>query len=254
MWYSDKMNRISIVLNFFLIFMMFFMSCAARITGSLQGDGQADLNINTSLEPRVATLIGRFATVYGSAEPGSPVLDANTINASMSAAPGIESVSFRNITPSAIEGPVKILQIKDFLASNLADSGGKTGGQQSNFINFEQDAGGGRCTISLSLDSGPEILSLISPDISLYLSALMAPLATGEAFSKAEYLSLVSTVYGRGIADEIAGAAVNASIDFPGLVQSVKGGTFSGRRAEFKIPLIDILVLETPLSYEVVWK
>jgi len=37
-------------------------------------------------------------------------------------------------------------------------------------------------------------------------------------------------------------------------VQSVRGGTFSGRRAEFSIPLVDILVMETPLSYEVVWR
>ena len=33
-----------------------------------------------------------------------------------------------------------------------------------------------------------------------------------------------------------------------------KGGAFSGRKAEFEIPLIDLLVLEAPLSYEVTWR
>jgi hypothetical protein len=52
----------------------------------------------------------------------------------------------------------------------------------------------------------------------------------------------------------MATATVRAVIDFPGPVQSAQGGTFSGRRAEFNIPLLDILVLETPLSYEIRWR
>jgi hypothetical protein len=156
-------------------------------------------------------------------------------------------VSFKNTAPAAIEGPVKIAKIGDFLAPGKAS-----------FITFEQNArggaSGGKCTINLSLASGAEILTLISPEISDYLSALMAPLATGEAMTKTEYLILVGSVYGRGIADEISKAAVRASLEFPGPVQSAQGGTFSGRRAEFAISLLDILVLETPLSYEVVWR
>jgi hypothetical protein len=106
----------------------------------------------------------------------------------------------------------------------------------------------------LSLATGPQILGLIAPDVALYLSALMAPIATGEAMSKADYLFLVGSVYGRAIADEISKAVINASIVFPGQVQCARGGIFSGRTAEFAIPLIDFLVLEIPINYEVVWK
>jgi hypothetical protein len=165
----------------------------------------------------------------------------------MSSAPGVASVSFKNTSPAAIEGPVKIAKIGDFLAPGTAG-----------FITFEQNArggaSGGKCTINLSLASGPEILALISPEISDYLSALMAPLATGEVMTKAQYVILVSSVYSRNIADEISKAVIRASIEFPGPVQSAQGGTFSGRRADFAVPLLDILVLETPLSYEVVWR
>jgi hypothetical protein len=81
----------------------------------------------------------------------------------------------------------------------------------------------------------------------------MAPLATGEVLSRAEYLDLVASVYGRPVADEIAGGRIRASIDFPGPVGAVRGGTFSGKRAEFDIPLLDLLVLEQPLNCEVTW-
>ena len=226
------------------------VSCAAQINGSLKGDGQADLQIRAALEPRMTALIGGLAAASGAAQPGAPILDGPAIAASMSSAPGVASASFKNTAPAAIEGPVKIAQIGDFLA--LAAAPGR-----ASFITFEQSRGGasgGKCTINLSLASGPEILTLISPEISDYLSALMAPLATGEAMTKAEYAALVGSVYGRGIADEISKAFIRASLEFPGQVQSAQGGTFSGRRAEFAIPLLDILTLETPLSYEVVWR
>jgi hypothetical protein len=97
-------------------------------------------------------------------------------------------------------------------------------------------------------------LSGLSPDIASYLEALMAPIATGEELGKAEYLRLVTSIYNRAISDEIALSRIRAAIDFPGPITNVRGGNFSGRRAEFDIPLLDILVLDTPLSYEVQWR
>ena len=220
-------------------------SCAARISGPLRADGSAELALSASLEPRMTSLIRNLAAAAGAQPDKEPVLDGPAIARSMSAAPGIASVSFINTSPAAIEGPVRVAQIGEVLAT------GKTGAQ--GFINFEQNKAGGRCIISISLETGPEILSLFSPQISDYLSALMAPIASGEALSKTEYLSLVSVIYGGAIADEISRSAIHASIEFPGQILSVKGGSFSGRRADFNIPLPDLLVLETPLLYEVAW-
>ena len=253
------MNRIFLVLCACLLS---FLSCTARINGSLQGDGQADLQIYVALEPRITALIGGLVAAGGTMQPGALILDGPAIAASMAKAPGVASAVFKNTGPTAIEGPVKIARIGDFLAPGLAASAAldtARGEKGPGFITFEQAtrtgaSSGGRCTINLSLESGPEILALISPDMGDYLSALMAPLATGEALTKTDYLTLVASVYGRGIADEISKAFFRASIDFPGPVRSVTGGTFSGRKAEFEIPLLDILVLEKPLNYEVTWR
>lgn len=238
-------RRFCAVFGLCLCFLPLF-SCVSRINGSLGEDGRAALLVSASLQPRMAALIRSLAAAAGSTPAEGLILNGPALARSMSASPGVESVSFGNTAPAAIEGSVRIAKISDFLAA--AD--GKTGG----FIGFEQGATGGRCTVKVSLDSGPRLLSLISPEIADYLSVLMAPLATGEVLGKAEYLALVSALYSRGIADEIAQSSVRVSIEFPGPVQSVKGGTFSGRRADFTIPLPDILVLEQPLSYEVIWK
>jgi hypothetical protein len=253
MQYLRLMNRLFALLALSL----FAASCTARINGSLREDGQADLQIYAALEPRMTALIGGLAAATGALQPGAPILDGPSIADSMAKAPGVASASLKNTTPTAIEGQVKIARIGDFLAPGLAASAAQAK-KGPGFITFEQNVpartGGGHCTINLSLDSGPEILALISPELGDYLSVLMAPLATGESLTKTEYLTLLASIYGKGIADEISKAFFRAEIEFPGPVRSVTGGTFSGKKAEFEIPLLDILVLEKPLSYEVSWR
>jgi hypothetical protein len=221
-----------------------FFSCAARINGPLNADGSAELSVFISLEPRMAALL-RNLSAAADRSTDRPLLDGPAIALSMSAAPGIASVSFKNTAPTAIEGPVRV--------SHISALGGG-----ADFISFEQagvagHGSGGRCRISISRSTGPEILGMLSPEITDYLAALLAPLATGEALNKAEYLALVSSVYSRAISDEISRSSILASFTFPGPIRAVRGGTFTGRRADFDIPLLDLLVLETPLSYEVDW-
>jgi hypothetical protein len=192
----------------------------------------------------MSSLIRGFAAMAGGEAAEAPVLNGQDISRSLSAAPGVESAGLRNTGPAALEGPVKITNIRDFLAPARDKRG---------FIVLEENASGGRVQITLNRDLGPDILSLISPEVSDYLSALMAPIATGESLSKTEYLELVASIYGEPIAGEIAKASIRASVDLPGQARSVRGGEFSGKRAEFDIPLLDLLVLESPLVYEAAW-
>ncbi|MCL2213717.1 MAG: hypothetical protein FWC06_00775 [Treponema sp.] len=233
-------------LLFFTWFCCVFLSCASRIEGSLASDGSALMSVNIRLEPRMTTLIRSLSRAGG--QSNGPVLDGPAIARSMSSAPGVASASLGNTSEAAIEGQVRISQIGEFLSA--AETGRNV---RRGFITFEQTAAGGRCNININRQNGPAILELLSPEISDYLNALMAPLATGEELNKTEYLNLVASFYNRTISDEIAYSRIRASIDFPGNITSVRGGTYSGRRAEFDIPLLDLLVAETPLIYEVTW-
>jgi hypothetical protein len=247
-------KKITVCIIFSLL-LLTLGSCAARIQGRLAPDTSGDFTITTNLEPRMAGLIKSFQIMAGEdPRPEVPIIKGEDISQSMASAPGVKSALLKNTAPAALSGPVKITKIGDFLAP--------AGGQ--GFIRLEQAANGAggapnsaginRLTIDLSLESGPAMLSLLSGEVADYLTALMAPIATGESVEKDQYLLLVSSVYGSPIAGEISRSAIQASIDFPGPITAVKGGTFSGNKAEFVIPLLDLLVLEHPLSYEVTWK
>jgi len=225
----------------FLTALLPLLSCATNINGALAADSSASLSISVSLEPQMTSLIQRLSAAAG--QSGGPALDGQAISRSMSQAPGVASASLRNTSPAAIEGPVRISAISDFLAA--ADNRG--------FIQFEQNAAGGRCLINISRENGPAIIELLSPQITDSLNALMAPIATGEIMTKPEYLDQIAVFYSRPLSEEIAASRIRASIDFPAAVTSVRGASSSGRRVTFDIPLLDLLVLETPLVYEVRW-
>jgi len=221
-----------------LAFLSFF-SCAANINGVISPNGSADINISLSLGQRITTLIRSFSAAGG--KEAERVLDGASITRSMSNAPGISLVTFRNTSASAVEGRIVISHISEFLSS---------GGQ---FITFQQNSSGGRCVININRENASVILGNLSPEINDYLTAILAPIAIDDEMTKTEYLALVASFYNKAVSDEIASSRIRASIDFPANVKTVKGGTFSGRRAVFDIPLLDILVLETPLVYEVNW-
>ncbi|MDR0586943.1 MAG: hypothetical protein LBG26_06865 [Treponema sp.] len=219
-------------------------SCSASVSGVLQRDSSGSLSLKAALEPKTAAMIRAFGSLQG--ESAAPVLNSGTINRSLGAAPGIKAVALKNTAEEAIEGTILVSKAGDFLASNRG----------KNLVSYEPaQAGrpGGRLGIHLDRESGPETLRRMSDEAADYLSVLMAPLATGESLGKSEYLPLVASVYGEGVAAEIAAARLKVVITVPGTVTSVKGGSFSGREARFDIPLLDILVLETPLDYEITW-
>jgi hypothetical protein len=173
------------------------------------------------------------------------LINAPAIAFSMSKAPGVAAAGFRNTGPASLEGPVKISSIGDFLAPS-----GKAG-----FISFQENpGGGGRAAITINRETAPDMLALISPDVTYNLMLLFAPIATVDYLSKEEYLTQVQLSHGDPVAAEINQALIRASVEFPGPLVSVNGGAFSGKKAEFTIPLVDLLVLERPLNYEVVWK
>ncbi len=221
---------------------LLFVSCSARISGNVYENGSADVYIQTSLEPRTAALLQSF-----SRNQGSFSIDSAAIGTSAAAAPGIASAQFKNIGASAIDGSIKISNIDDFLLTEESRS------NAYRFVSYTRSTGEGSLSINLDLTKGPLIISLFSSDVADYLSAIMAPLATGEVLSAADYLDLVTSVYGGNVSNEIKNALVSISLTMPGAVKSVKGGTFTGNQANFSVPLTDLLVLEKPVSYEIVW-
>jgi hypothetical protein len=243
--------------------LLFPAGCAGRIDGALRRDGSAELSLEIAITPRMAAMLRSLSSLGSAARPAAdrgasagnmprnevPVISGPAIARSLAAAPGILSAELVNTGPAGITGSLSVSRVDKLFVPSGAP------GQRS-FVTLESGGGtaGNRLLVTLDRTTAPQLLAMISSDIRDYLSALFAPAATGEPLSKAEYLELVGDIYGKALADEIAAAEIAVTIGFPGTISSAKGGIFNGASARFAIALADILVLENPLEYEVVWK
>jgi len=217
-------------------------SCTTSINTIIYDGGSADLDMDTSLLPRTIALINSLRSFAGE-DTGSPILDASSIALSLSMSMGVGSISLGNTDNASLEGRISISDIGNFLA----------GEGEQRLITYTIESNNSSIAVNLSMANAPQIISMLSPDVEEYLIAFMAPCVTGEIYTKDEYLGLLSMVYGNALAAEIANAAININIILPGTIKSAIGGIYSGNRIAFNIPLVDLMVLEDALIYEIHW-
>ncbi|GMO28044.1 MAG: hypothetical protein Ta2B_08650 [Termitinemataceae bacterium] len=227
---------------------LIYTSCTTSITGAVQRDGSAEISLDCDLGTKITGLLKSFSAnsngQAGKLAKNVPIIDAALLNGSLKKANGIIAVNLRNRGENGIYGGISISKVGELL---------KSGGGY-NFVTFTPGTdGGGKIVINISLNNSSQILLAVSEDFHDYLSALMAPCATGENLTKTEYLKAVADVYGKDIAAEINTAHFKANITFPKDLKTIKGGTKNGKTASFDIALIDILVLDNSLVYEMQW-
>jgi hypothetical protein len=224
--------------------------CSARVTGHLnlgtraaEGLPEAELEIKAGLETEMTALLRSMA-----GNTAASLIDGLAISRSFTAAPGVAQALLLNVSPSSVEGTVAIASFDSFLAAPAL---------RFKFITVETHADGGNFVVSLDRSLGPEIVRLLSEDAADYLSAVMAPISTGEVLTVGEYLDLVTSVYGAKIAAEIARSRIVLEIDFPGPISAISEGgkkdSSLASKALFDLPLVDLLVLEKPLIHRVAW-
>jgi hypothetical protein len=237
----------------FFIFaaLMVFISCSTRLNCEIHSDGRADLVLNSALTPAMDGLLKNLAVRSRGDE--SPALDASLLNKAFERITGIESAALRNTAENRVDGRIVISNIGLFFKHAADAVSMQNAIKQAPFAVWEQGPYGGSFKAAINRDTGQQLLLLLTPELVDYLSALMAPIATGEIIDKAAYLELVGSVYGKAIAAELPRAELLLTIDFPGPVEYVSGGVYRGNHTEFKLPLLDMLVLDEAVVYEVRW-
>jgi hypothetical protein len=231
-----------------------FCSCSGRIDGTITQSGNsagAELRLAAALQPRMAALLrGLSLTLGGNTAPEAPIVDGPAIARSLSLAPGVSSAVLENNGTTAVRGTAVIAKLDEFLAVPGRSSGGAIA-DNARLLKYDPE---GALQIRLDRVTGPQMLAFFSEEVNAYLSALLAPVATGETLTRAEYLRLVMTIYGKPVADDIAASRIQVNLEAPRTISAIKGGTARDRQAQFSIALPDLLVLEQPLEYEISWK
>jgi len=243
-YYRNKVVYRYMKLHLYAVFglMSVFASlsaCSFSMVATLRSDKQVDLSYTGAIKPKVAAL---FSNLSGSVKSsGGPLVSAASVTTSLQTIPELSQIVTKDLNPQGLEGRLRIANPEKL-------------SQRFPFISQQWEADSSLFSLTLSRETAPQLLSLISAEVRDYLEALMAPIVTGEELSTADYLALIASVYGKTIAQEIESSSISLEIRIPGTITTVLGGTSLETKAIFKIPLVDLLVLQKPLVYRIGWK
>ncbi len=221
-------------------------SCTARYDAVLREDGSARITVSASLTNsalRLAENLAAFTSGPTQASSASPI-DAASIGSSLRGAPSVSSVNMSNGADGSLSGSFTVKSLEALLADRLP---GK------NPILFRSSASGGSVSLRLDKESVPELLLLASPELNDWLTALFAPIATGEALSKEEHHSLLAAFYSEALANDLYASKVTLALSLPGPVATISGGTARGSSATFVLPMSDLLLMESPIQLSCSW-
>lgn len=75
-----------------------------------------------------------------------------------------------------------------------------------------------------------------------------------QGMTEEEYLDMIYYLLGEEGPDAIKNGHVTINIEVPGSIKTISGATqISDNRAEFKFPIIDFLLLNTPIEFSIGW-
>ncbi|MEI6385010.1 MAG: hypothetical protein WCQ50_00135 [Spirochaetota bacterium] len=217
-------------------------ACQAGIATTIAKDGSADIDIKATMPKALAAKL----RAIGKLTPGSPVFDLHSIRKSLAARVGLSVDALAN---PDVDSLTATLSTTDFSAL-LAGIG-------------EQGKGPARLTrngdaaeLSIRLDrKGAAALAALVPGIAAdVIEALAPPAIEGGDWSRDEYHEALTGVLGKTAMPAIDAGHLDISVTVPGPIQSQSGGIVIGAAWKLTIPIIDLLVLDKPMEFRLVWK
>ncbi len=233
------------------LLLAFFTSCSARIDITLLADGAAHSTVDVAFEDHFMRVLANLSGVSDEV-----IIDPQAINKALAQAPGISSSALVSESGAQLLGQVRAHDFNALFAHTGSERlRGLDAPASVEWCGVAKDKRrSGSVVFSLDRDNAPIFVSTLSPDIVDYLTALMAPLATGEEMDQIEYLDSIEALYGPGVAKEIREGSLTLSFSVPGKIAKASRGSYSGNKLIWELPLLDVLVLEAPLSLDFKWQ
>jgi hypothetical protein len=205
-----------------------FTGCTAAVELHAVADGSITVKYTAGLG---AAFMDMVTAVSGGADT-APVFNADTITAQFIEA-GLSGTSASVPARNRLE------------LTTVLPAAGTDLFTQTGTVLYSNNKGKGQLLIlALSPEHLRKVYALLPQSARSYIDLFMAPVFTGETMTKSDYLELLSSLYGKPLADEVEGASLSLSLF---------GLSGSSAQKVVKIPLTDLLLLEKPVSYSVAW-
>jgi hypothetical protein len=221
--------------------------CSVNQSMVIKGDGSGTAGLHVEISKVLRDYFTNLAEVSGSKNAGknAGIFDLNVIRKSLESRSGVAVKRLAAPSPDSLELEVSFSSVKDAFAA-------EKGAKGSAVVAFSRD--GDKKTLELHLDKGNYAeLAVLFPALSDPVFAGMGP-QPNESVTDDEYLQMIEFSLGEQGPPLLKKSFVTLTVRPEGEILSQSGGTLSNGSVVFKIPLIRILVLDSPLDYSVTFK
>ena len=213
---------------------------AASMSVSIKNDRSATAAVRVELP---AELAAKLAQLRGDPEGSAlPLVDPALVRAG-AAEKGVRVVEARALGERGFSGVFEIDDLMTFAARSLGA------------VTLSSTAAGGSLSVAIDRGNAAELFALF-PGIDPYLvEALSPPALDGSDLTRAEYREMLGALLGTKSLPAVDAAAVELAVELPGapLASGTVGFVTTGRSAKASIKLLDLLVLERPITLKASW-
>lgn len=221
-----------------------FASCSARQEIFLASDGSARLSFRVELSDYLYDYIEGLGSLNRKSFDKNDPFGVPKIREEIGKVGQVKVSRLNAISPKVLEGEFTCTDVEAFAKADADDRG-------IGIVSFTTS--GNKKTLSISISRETLLASkALAPVRENELFQMFGPFEN-EGMSEDEYLEMMEWVLTGDGAKMIKTSFVDLEIVVPSSVLSQKGGTVKGRVVTFRIPLIDLLLLNEPLLYTVTY-
>jgi hypothetical protein len=222
-------------------------ACHIKQQASLKTDGSGSVRFRFELEPFFLGALLEMASLdpNNRAVERKTIFDVEKIRQEFEKKPDIELVHIASPSPTLLEGEFTFRDVEAvFKGEQELTQAGVVSfdrGAEGNALRFHLDRGNfGQVASFLPMQNNP-IFRILGPE-------------ENEGMTEEEYLEMMAFMLGAKGPPAIKASFVELEVDVEGEVIEQTGGRIEGKTVMFRIPLLDILLLDEPLDYSIIFR
>ncbi len=233
-------KKLPILESLSLLAALCFSSCAG--TATINSNNSARINIRAEIP---APLGAKLRSLSGKSA-SSPLFDIAGMQSAIRNKPYLKPLSLGAPGPNMFEGSIEISDLgRAFEAGGLTKRGIAT---------LEKGPGWTELRVHLSRGQGRALLQLFPGIDEDLIDALSPPALDDEPLSRADYVTMLKSLLGSKAMASLESSALELSASAPSALIDSEGGNASGQTLKVKLPLLDLLCLEHPITIRLRWK
>ncbi len=241
-------NRIAFVVFLFsvLLPLIGFSACTMKQEATLNVDGSGAVSFDFSIEPFFVDTLKEMAELTGEEQmPNGDIFNIPQIKKDFAEK---DEVILQDITSPRKE------RLKGFFTFKNIDSVFKDQEklQEAGIISLTKQRGNTILQLTLSKQNYKQVSDLF-PIVESPLFEMFGP-QDGEYITEDEYYGMVELAFGEEGAKGLRRSYIELKVNVKGKILSQQGGIIRDDSVIFKIPLIKVLLLNTPLRYSIVFQ